>query len=145
MLHLQLITLTGVRVDTDIYELLVPTTAGAIVINEGHAPLLSAVAPGILSIRETKQTPDSGREQFGVYNGTIEVLNNYITVLVDEVDTPEDVTEQGAETARKRAEELKSKAGDAVSLSEAQAMIDRQAVRLKLAELKKSSTSKKRY
>ncbi len=143
MIHLQLITLSGVKVDKDIYELLVPTTAGEIVINEDHAPLLSAVAPGILSIRDTKQTPDSGREQFGVYNGTIEVLNNTISVLVDEVDTPDDITEQEAETARKRAQELKEKAGDSVSLAEAQAMIDRQAVRLKLAELKKSS--KKRY
>lgn len=143
MIHLQLITLSGVRVDKDIYELLVPTTAGAIVINEGHAPLLAAVAPGVLAIRDTKQTPDSIREQYGVYNGTIEVLNNNISVLVDEVDTPEDVTVQDAEMAFKRAQELKEKAGDAVSLAEAQAMIDRQEVRLKLADLKKSS--KKRY
>lgn len=143
MIHLQLITLSGVRVDKDIYELLVPTTAGAIVINEGHAPLLAAVAPGVLSIKETKQTPDSLRQQFGVYNGTIEVLNNNISVLVDEVDTPEDVSEQDAEAAYKRAQELKDKAGDAVSLAEAHAMIDRQAVRLQLAELKKSGKKRR--
>ncbi len=143
MIRLQLITLTGQVADKDIHELLVPTTAGEIVINGGHAPLLAAVAPGVLVIQETKQTPVSGREQLGVYDGTVEVLNNKITVLVDEVDTPEDVSTQEAEAAIKRAQEHKSKAGDAVSLAEAQAMIDRQEVRLKLAELKKSG--KKRY
>lgn len=143
MIRLQLITLTGQLVDKDIHELVVPTTAGEIVINGGHAPLLAAVAPGVLALRETKQTPVSGREQFGVYDGTVEVLNNTVTVLVDEVDTPEDVTAQDAEAAIKRAQELKAKAGNAVSLAEAQAMIDRQEVRLKLAELKKAG--KKRY
>lgn len=143
MIHLQLITLSGRNVDKDIFELMVPTTAGTIAINEGHAPLLGAVAPGVLSIREKRETPDISREQFGVYNGTVEVLNNEIKVLVDEIDTPEDVVHHEAEAALNRAKELKSKAGDAVSLSEAQAMMDRQAVRLQLAGLKKSS--KKRY
>ena len=143
MIHLQLITLSGHHVDAEVFELLVPTTAGTIAINGGHAPLVAAVAPGVLSIRHKKEDNDSAREQVGVYNGTVEVLNNKITVLVDEVDTPEDVIAHDAEAALKRAQDLKAKAGDAVSIAEAQAMMDRQAVRLQLADLKKSS--KKRY
>lgn len=143
MIHLQLITLSGRQIDQEVHELMVPTTAGTIAINGGHAPLLAAVAPGVLAIRHQKAEPDSEREQFGVYSGTVEVLNNTVKLLVDEVDTPHDVVEHEAETALKRAQELKEKAGDAVSLAEAQAMMDRQAVRLKLAELKKAS--KKRY
>lgn len=143
MIHLQLITLSGKHVDKDIYELMVPTTAGTIAINEGHAPLLGAVAPGVLSIREKRDTPDSTREQLGVYNGTVEVLNNQIRVLVDEADTPDEVVHHEAEAAYKRAQEHKAKAGDAVSIADAQAMMDRQSVRLKLAGLKRSN--KKRY
>lgn len=142
MLHLRLITLGGVKSDEDIYELVVPTTGGEIAINEGHAPLLGAVSPGILKIRSTKQTPDDSRDQFGVYEGTIEVLNDIVTVLVDDVDTPESVSTQDAEAALKRAQVLKDKAGDAISLAEAQSMMDRQAVRLKLADLKKSGKRK---
>lgn len=143
MIHLQLITLSGHAIDKEIFELFVPTTAGAIAINQDHAPLLGAIAPGVLYIRHNKADKDADREQFGVYGGTIEVLNNNITVLVDEVDTPEDVVHDEAEAAYKRAVELKSKAKDAVSIAEAQAVMDRQAVRLKLASLKKSS--KRRY
>lgn len=95
----------------------------------------------MLTIQHKKGGSDT--EQLGVYNGTIEVLNNKITLLVDEVDTPDDVVTHEAEAALKRAQDLKAKAGDAVSIAEAQTMMDRQAVRLKLADLKKSS--KKRY
>lgn len=144
MIHLQLTTLSGRHTDEEIFELMVPTTAGTIAINEGHAPLLGAVAPGLLSIRKTRATTDQNREEFGVYSGTIEVLDNTINLLVDEIDTPSDVVEHEAEAAFKRAQELKAKAGDAVSIAEAQTMMDRQAVRLKLAGLKKRS-SKRRF
>lgn len=141
MIRLQLITLSGHHVDSDIFELTVPTTAGEIAIYEDHAPLVGAVAPGVLAIRYKRE--DTEVEQVGVYTGTVEVLNNVIRVLVDEVDTPEEVVHEEAEKAFARAQELKAKAKDAVSIAEAQAVMDRQAVRLKLAGLKKSS--KRRY
>lgn len=143
MINLQLITLKGVIVDTEVFELMVPTTAGTIAINGGHAPLLAAVAPGVLAIRHQKIEADAEREQFGVYTGTVEVLNNTVKVLVDDVDTPHEVAEKEAQAAYERALEAKSKAKDAVSLEKAQALVDRQAVRLKLAGVKKAS--KKRY
>lgn len=143
MIHLQLITLSGRHIDEEIHELRVPTIAGVIAINGGHAPLLGAVAPGVLTIHRKKNAAGSDIEELGVYNGTVEVLNNTIRLLVDEIDTPEDVVEHEAEAAFKRAQELKEKAGDAVSLAEAQSIMDRQAVRLQLAGRRKSS--KKRY
>lgn len=141
MIHLQLITLSGRHIDEEVHELRVPTTAGEIAINGGHAPLLGAVAPGVLTIFKKRGSKEV--EELGVYNGTVEVLNNTIRLLVDEIDTPDDVIEHEAEAAFKRAQELKEKAGDAVSLADAQSMMDRQAVRLKLADRKKAS--KKRY
>jgi F-type H+-transporting ATPase subunit epsilon len=140
MIHLQLITLSGRHSDEEVHELVVPTTAGEIAINGGHAPLLGAVAPGVLTIQREK---DGDREQIGVYGGTVEVLNNTVRILVDELDTVDEVVKEEAQAALKRAQALKEKAGDAVSIAEAQAMMDRQAVRLKLADLKK--TSKRRH
>src|SRR5215210_5487496 len=99
MINLQLITLSGRHKDEEVFEVMVPTTAGEIAINEGHAPLLGAVAPGLLQIRKTRQTRNTDREQFGVYTGTVEVLDNTIRLLVDEVDTPEDVVIHEAEAA----------------------------------------------
>lgn len=135
MIHLQLITLSGKHKDEEVFEVRIPTTGGTIAVNGGHAPLLGAIAPGILSVY--KKRGDREAEQLGVYDGTIEVLENTVRVLVDQLDNPEDVSENEAQKAFERAKQLKEKAGDAVSIAEAQAMMDRQAVRLKLAGLKR--------
>lgn len=137
MIRLKLITLHGVHFDDDVYEAVIPTKAGDIAIYGGHAPLLSVAAPGVIAIRKERSTKDADREFVAIYGGTIEVLNNEIQVLVDEVDTSEDISEAEAEKALKRAQELKVKAGDANSLAEAQSIIDRSTVRLQLAGLKK--------
>lgn len=137
MIRLSLITLTGVHVDSEVHEVFVPTTAGVIAIYAGHAPLLGSLKPGIMSIRYKKQDLDDQREEVGVYDGTIEVLDNTIRVLADDVDTPGEVTKAEAEKALELAKALKKKAGDAVSLAEAQSMMDRSSVRLQLAGLRK--------
>jgi len=142
MIRLKLITLSGTEIDEDVYEVMVPTTAGTIGIYGGHAPLLGEVAPGLLSVRKKQSDNDSQRDQYGVYEGTIEILHDTIRVLVDELDTPLEVSEQEAQAALKRAKEMIDKAKDPVSLSEAQAMMERQAVRLQLASLKKHSKRK---
>lgn len=137
MIRLRLITLEGVRFDDDIYEVMLPTRAGDIAVNGGHTSLLSVAAPGLVAIRKDKTTKDADREFVAIYGGTIEVLNNVITVLVDDVDDTSEVNEAEAKKAYERALEMKSKAKDDVSLQEAQQMIDRSHVRLKLAGLKR--------
>lgn len=139
MIHLQLVTLEGKHIDEEVFEVRVPTTAGTIAINGGHAPLLGAIAPGILTVQRAKSDKGEKVEHVGVYDGTIEVLNNTLRVLVDEVDNPDDIVEAEVQKAFDRAKELEAKAGDAVSIAEAQAVMDRQAVRLQLAGLKKRS------
>ncbi|MEX2014728.1 MAG: ATP synthase F1 subunit epsilon [Candidatus Saccharimonadales bacterium] len=142
MIRLKLITLHGVHFDDEVYEAVIPTKAGDIAVYGGHAPLLSVAAPGVVAIRKEKAVKDLDREFVAIYGGTVEVLNNEIQVLVDEVDTSDDISEAEAEKALKRAQELRSKAGDAHSLAEAQQMIDRSTVRLQLAGLKKRHKQK---
>lgn len=142
MIRLKLITLQGKHFDDDVFEAVIPTKAGDIAVYQGHAPLLSVAAPGLVAIRKTRAIKDADREFVAIYGGTVEVLNNVIQVLVDEVDTSDDISEAEAEKALKRAQELKDKAGNAVSLSEAQQMIDRSTVRLQLAGLKKRGKRK---
>ncbi len=137
MIQLRLITLSGVHFDSEVYEVMIPTKAGEIAIYEGHTSLLSVAAPGLVAIRKDRKVTDDDREFVAIYGGTIEVLNNTVTILVDEVDSTSEVTEAEAEKAYQRALEMKEKAKDAISLQEAQKLIDRSSVRLKLAGLKK--------
>ena len=139
MFQLQIITLSGVFRDKEVFEVQVPTTAGSIVINGGHAPLVSSIKPGVLTVIYKRGDREDQQEKVGVYEGTVEVLHNVVNILVDEVDTPEDYNEAEAEKALARAKEMTEKAGSSVALAEAQSMMDRSAVRLQLASLKKRS------
>lgn len=142
MIQLQIITLTGVFIDKEVFEVDVPTVTGTIAINGDHAPLAGAIKPGVMTIKYQKNDTSSNWEQVAVYEGTIEVLRNVVTILVDDVDTPDEVSEAEAQKALEKAKELTAKAGDALSLAEAQTAMDRSAVRLQLASLK--TRSKKR-
>jgi len=139
MIQLQIITLGGVFKDQEVFEVHVPTSAGPIAINGGHAPLVGSIKPGVLTVIYKKGDREEQHDKVGVYEGTVEVLNNICNVLVDEVDTPDDLSESEAEKALARAKEMTAKAGDSVALAEAQSMMDRSAVRLQLANLKKRS------
>lgn len=137
MIRLKLITLGGVRIDKDVYEVMIPTKDGDIAVYGGHAPLVSALTNGVIYIRETKHIKDTSREEIAVYGGTLKVLNNELIILADEIEDPDHLIENEIQKALERAKELKSKAKDQVSLEKAQAMVDRQTVRLKIAGLRR--------
>ncbi len=134
-MHLQLITLQGVSVDTDIYELMAPTTAGEIAVFPGHEPLVSLAAPGALAVRYEKGDKDTEIEYFAISGGVIEIKPDSIRVLVDEADRGDDITEAEAKTALERAQKMKSDAKNQVELDKASQLIDRSTVRLRVAEL----------
>jgi F-type H+-transporting ATPase subunit epsilon len=136
-MHLQLITLRGVSVDKEIYELIAPTTAGEIAVFPGHEPLVTMAAPGALAVRYNKEDSDERLQYFAIGGGVIEVNPASIRVLVDEADLAEDITESEAKAALERAQKLKADATNQVELEKATQLINRQVVRLRVAELQR--------
>ena len=134
-MHLQLITLQGVSVDTDVYELIAPTAAGEIAVFPGHEPLVTIATPGALVVRYEKSDKDSELDYFAVSGGVIEISPTTIRVLVDEADRGDAITEDEAKTALERAQKLKSEAKSQVDLDKASQLIDRSTIRLRVAEL----------
>jgi F-type H+-transporting ATPase subunit epsilon len=134
-MHLQLITLRGISVDQDIYEMVAPTTAGEIGVFPGHEPLVTMAAPGALAVRYNKEDSDDLLQYFAIGGGVIEIKPDAIRVLVDEADMADDITEAEAKTALERAQKLKAEATNQVELEKATQLIDRQKVRLRVAEL----------
>jgi F-type H+-transporting ATPase subunit epsilon len=134
-MHLQLITLQGVSVDTDIYELMAPTAAGEIAVFPGHEPLVTLAAPGALAVRYEKNDSDAELEFFAVSGGVIEISPDAVRILVDEADRGDDITESEAKAALERAQKLKGEAKNQVELDKASQLIDRSMVRLRVAEL----------
>lgn len=137
MFHFQLVSLSGKKFDDDVYEVILPTKDGEIGVLQDHMPLVSVADSGVIAVRRGQRDPDREREYFATNGGAIEVADNNLRVLVDEADHADDISEAEAERALQRAEKMKAEAKDQVSLEHAQALVDRQAVRLQVASIKR--------
>lgn len=136
-MNFQLVALDGVKFSEDAYSITLPTAAGEITVFPDHEPLISVLIPGVITIRKQKNDPDQLLEHFATYGGVLEVTHEGAKVLVDEADADEDINEQEAEKARKAAEDMLKNAKNQVELEQAQGLIDRQAVRLHVAQLRR--------
>jgi len=136
-MKLELITLTGPKVQEDVYEVILPTATGDIAVLPGHMPLVTIAVPGVITIRRNKTDGEDKLEHYATNGGVIEVGNKIIRVLVDEADHADDIHEEGARKALEHAKSLKEQAQDQIELDHAQALIDRHAVRLRVAELRR--------
>ena len=88
--------------DADI--VVVPGVGGEMGILPNHAPLLTTLKFGILTVRS------QGEEQiFTVAVGVVEVQPDIITVLADAAENVDEINVARAEEARKRAEEYLKK------------------------------------
>lgn len=136
-MHLQLITLNGIRVDDDIYELIAPTAAGEIGVFPGHEPLVTLAVPGALAVRHAKGDADVKLEYFAISGGILEINPDSIRVLVDEADHGDDIIEAESQAALERALKLRDEAKNQVELDKASQLVDRHQVRLQVASLRR--------
>lgn len=133
----QLVSLDGVKFSADAYSIILPTAAGEVTILPDHEPLLSVVVPGVVTIRRNKTDADHHLEHYATYGGVLEVGKDGVRVLVDEATHGDEINEAEAEKAHKAAVELQKAAKNQVELDKAQSMVDRTAVRLHVAGLRR--------
>lgn len=108
---------------------------GELGIMPGHAPLLTSLKPGMARI--VKQ---GGEEEIlYISGGVLEVQPNNVTVLADVATRVDDLDEQAAEEAKKRAEEHLNDLGSDVNYAEAAAELARAVAQLRVIQ----ATSKK--
>ena len=136
-MNLKLITLGGVVVDRDIYEITVPTTNGEIGVFPGHEPLVVVAQTGVLTVRYAKGDADSHLDYFAISGGVVKISPHHVQVLVDEADGGADIVEAETRAALDRAIKMRDTAKDQVELDKAHQLVDRHAVRLKVAELRR--------
>lgn len=136
-MNFQLVTLLGTKVDKDVYEVILPTAAGEIAVFPGHEPLVSLAVPGAIAVRSNRGDADDKLDYYAVSGGVIEVSPETLRVLVDEADSSDDIVESEAKAALERAKKMQSEAKSQVDLEKASQLVDRHAVRLKVADLRR--------
>ncbi len=133
----ELVTLDGVKFQADAYSVILPTAAGEITVLPGHEPLLAQLVPGVITIRRQKSDPDYHLEHYATYGGVLEIGKSQVRVLVDEAANGDEINLAEVQKAHDEAVRLRKEAKTQVELDRAQIMVDRQAVRLQVADLKR--------
>lgn len=99
MLKLEIVTPEKKVFDDSVDSVTVPTASGEAGILPNHAPLVSALKPGILSY-STKGSVD----KLAVSGGFVEVSSNRVSVLTDSAQTADEIDAVAARADREAAE-----------------------------------------
>lgn len=136
-MKLELITLLGEKLNKDVYEVILPTADGEISVFPSHEPLVTIAVPGVIGVRYERTDLDEMLDYFAVSGGVVEISGSKVRVLVDEAENGEDIVESESKAALERAMAMRENATSQVELEKAHQLVDRHAVRLKVAELRR--------
>lgn len=136
-MQLQLVTLTGTKLDRPVYEVVIPTVDGEIAVFPDHEPLVTLAKTGVIQVRDDKADPDDRMELFAISGGVVQIDGSLVRVLVDEADHGADIVEAESKAALERAFKMRDEAKDQVELEKAHQLVDRHMVRLKVADLQR--------
>ena len=99
MLKLEIVTPEKRVVDETVDSVTVPTLSGEAGILPNHAPLISALKPGILSF-----TNKGATERLAVAGGFVEVNSDKVSVLTDMAENAAEINIEAARAEREEAE-----------------------------------------
>lgn len=101
IIKFEIVTPERVVLKEMIKQVTVPTQEGEITVLPKHMPIVATLKPGVIEIKKE----DDSVEIASVAGGFIEVLRNKVVILADTAERAEEIDEERAEEARKRAEE----------------------------------------
>ncbi|MBX3297719.1 MAG: ATP synthase F1 subunit epsilon [Acidobacteria bacterium] len=91
MLKLEIVTPEKKVIDAEVDSVTVPTLSGEAGIMPQHAPLISALKPGIVTVTTKGQA-----ERLAVGTGFVEVSNNRVSVLTDVAEKADEIDAEKA-------------------------------------------------
>lgn len=130
MLKLEIVTPEKRVLDAEVDSVTVPTASGEAGILPHHAPLISALRPGVLSYSSKGST-----EKLAVTGGFVEVNADKVAVLADSAETAEEIDVASARAEKESAEKALAASANA-SLEDNQPVrdqLDAANVRIQLA------------
>ena len=135
-MQLKLVTLLGEKLNKPIYEAVLFTKTGTIGIFPGHEPLVTLLVPGTMMIRYHKDDSDLKMDVLAISGGLAEITRKEIIILADEAESDSEISEKEARAAYERAVAAIKNVESGIELEEAKRLVQHQAARLKVAELR---------
>lgn len=129
--RLQIITPDRVFYDGEAELVELTTSEGEMGILKGHIPLTAVLVPGVLKIKEAEQM-----KKAALHDGFVEIFQEYVTILAEACEWPEEIDVRRAKDAKYRAEQRLSGGEDGINIARAELALKRSLIRLQLAEEK---------
>ncbi len=119
MLKLEIVTPERRILDAEVDSVTVPTATGEAGILPNHAPLVSALKPGVVSY-----TAKGNSDKFAITGGFVEVSSNRVSVLADSAESPDEIDITAVKADREAAEKALAAASQS-SLEETESIRER--------------------
>jgi F-type H+-transporting ATPase subunit epsilon len=133
-IHVDIVSPEGQLFSGEAAMVFVPGIEGELGIAPRHAPLLTAMQPGVVRV----QVEGQEEQTFYVGGGALEVQPNRVSVLADTAARARDLDEAAAQAAKRAAEEAVRGHRDKMDIAEAQAELARAVAQLKaIGQLRK--------
>lgn len=127
----EIVTAERTVFEDDVDMVIAPGIQGELGILPHHAPLMTALTFGELTIRREGQDD----EFIAIGGGFLEVGPDHVTILADSAERADEIDEARAEEAHQRAEELMARRKEEdVDLARVEASLRRSMVRIKVAQ-----------
>ena len=136
-MRLEIITAERVVYSDDVDLLVAPGQEGELGILPHHAPLMTVLTPGEITVRK------EGEEDsyLAVSGGFLEVMSNHVTILADAAERSDEIDEARVQEAMRRAEErIRMRTSD-MDLERAVASLRRSQARLRVAQRRRMRPS----
>ena len=135
-MRLEIITAERVVYSDDVDVLIAPGVEGELGILPHHAPLMTIISPGEITVRK-----DGEDTYLAVSGGFLEVMANHVTILADAAERSDEIDEARVQEAVRRAEErIRMRASDS-DLERAVSALQRSQARLRVVQRRRMRPS----
>jgi len=134
-MHLEIITAERQVYSDDVELVLAPGIEGELGILPHHAPLMTALQPGEIMVRK-----DGEESYLAVSGGFLEVMGNRVMVLADACEHSEEIEEERAQEAVRRAQERLGSRDADLDLERALSAVRRAESRLRVSRRRRTRT-----
>ena len=134
-MHLEIITAERQVYSDDVELVMAPGIEGELGILPHHAPLMTALQPGEIMVRK-----DGEESYLAVSGGFLEVMGNRVMVLADACEHSEEIEEERAQEAVRRAQERLGSRDADLDLERALSAVRRAESRLRVSRRRRTRT-----
>lgn len=128
MYHLSVITLEKTIFDDEVLSLIAPGEIGYLEILTNHAPIITSLQPGKLTIKNKK----GEKLIYALSGGFLEMSQNQASLLADAIESPSEIDVKRAEEALGRVRKLIESKSSEVDIPRAKKALRRAENRLKI-------------